>query len=63
MNQDLYNNAAVGSWIKDEWRNDRSMGIVISVDSETGMMLVQFPKIARSHWLRWENAGHYKTIN
>ncbi len=63
MKTDLYNTAHVGSWIKDEWRGDRSLGIVLAIDSETSMMLVQFPKISKQQWLVWKNDGHYKVIN
>ena len=34
--------AAVGDWIKDEYRNDRSLGFVIAMDSETAMMSVSY---------------------
>jgi len=54
--------ANIGDWIKDEFRNDRSLGIVISTDADTGMMLVRFPKIAKDVWLRRENCGHYIVI-
>ena len=36
--------ATIGSWIKDEFRNDRSLGFVVSIDESTNMMLVRFPK-------------------
>ena len=55
--------AVVGSWIKDSWRGDRSVGIVISIDDETSMMLVRFPKIAKDTWLVHKNRGHYVVIN
>jgi len=54
--------ANVGDWIKDEFRNDRSLGIVITTDSETNMMLVRFPKIAKDVWVVRENRGHYIII-
>jgi len=54
--------ANVGDWIKDEYRNDRSLGIVIATDSETSMMLVRFPKIAKDVWVVRENRGHYIII-
>ena len=54
--------AHVGDWIKDVFRNDRSLGIVISTDSETAMMLVRFPKIAKDVWVVRENRGHYLVI-
>jgi len=55
--------AEQGSWIKDEWRADRSLGYVVQVDEETNMMYVQFPKTGKSNWVIWKNSGHYKVIN
>ena len=55
--------AAVGSWIKDSWRKDRSLGFVMQIDNETGMMYVRYPKIGKEVWVRWENGGQYKVIN
>ena len=54
--------AKIGDWIKDEFRNDRSLGFVISTDSETNMMLVRFPKISKDVWLVRENRGQYIVI-
>ena len=54
--------AKIGDWIKDEYRNDRSLGFVMSTDSETNMMLVRFPKISKDVWLVRENRGQYKVI-
>ena len=54
--------ARPGDWIKDEFRGDRSLGIVLTTDSETGMMLVRFPKIAKDVWVVRENRGHYIVI-
>ena len=54
--------ANIGDWIKDEFRGDRSLGIVLTTDSETGMMLVRFPKIAKDVWVVRENRGHYIVI-
>ena len=54
--------AKIGDWIKDQFRNDRSLGIVISTDIETDMMLVRFPKISKDVWLVRENRGQYKII-
>ena len=51
-----------GDWIKDEFRGGRSLGIVLTTDSETGMMLVRFPKIAKDVWVVRENRGHYVVI-
>jgi len=58
-----HSKATAGAWIKDKWRKDRSLGIVLQVDEQTNMMFVHFPKIANSSWLVWENSGHYKVIN
>jgi len=55
--------AGVGSWIKDAWRTDRSLGFVRQIDEETGMMYVQYPKLGKGVWVRWENSGHYRIIN
>jgi len=57
------NSAVVGSWIKDAYRQDRSLGVVKTIDEQTNMMLVQFPKSGRDSWLVWLNHGHYKLIN
>tara|TARA_A100001391_G_C5039788_1_gene270575 strand:- start:925 stop:1104 length:180 start_codon:yes stop_codon:yes gene_type:complete len=54
--------AKIGDWIKDQFRNDRSLGLVISTDIETDMMLVRFPKISKDVWLVRENRGQYKII-
>tara|TARA_A100001391_G_scaffold180603_1_gene146156 strand:- start:301 stop:480 length:180 start_codon:yes stop_codon:yes gene_type:complete len=58
----MKNTAKIGDWIKDEFRNDRSLGFVMSTDSETNMMLVRFPKISKDVWLVRENRGQYKVI-
>ena len=55
--------ASVGSWIKDCYRNDRSLGFVWQIDGETDMMYVQYPKTGKSTWVRWNNGGHYVVIN
>tara|TARA_Y100000592_G_C5393682_1_gene279518 strand:+ start:195 stop:386 length:192 start_codon:yes stop_codon:yes gene_type:complete len=55
--------AAVGSWIKDSYRNDRSLGFVMQIDDETSMMYVQYPKTGKSTWMLWENNGQYMVIN
>jgi hypothetical protein len=58
----FYNTASQGSWIKDEFRADRSLGYVLNIDKETNMMLVRFPKINKDSWVVWENRGHYIVI-
>ena len=55
--------ASVGSWIKDQYRNDRSLGFVWQIDDETDMMYVQYPKTGKYTWVRWKNSGHYVVIN
>jgi hypothetical protein len=55
--------ANVGSWIKDSYRKDRSLGLVITVDEQTNMMYVKYPKTGKNHWVVWGNNGHYKVIN
>ena len=55
--------ASVGSWIKDCWRTDRSLGFVTQVDEMTGMMLVKYPKIGKTNWIVHKNGGHYAVIN
>jgi len=58
----LHNTAELGSWIKDEFRGDRSLGFVLNIDKETNMMLVRFPKISKDTWIAWQNKGHYVVI-
>ena len=52
----------MGDWIKDVYRQDRSLGLVIQADSVTSMMLVRYPKIAKDTWIVHENRGHYVVI-
>ena len=59
----LFITAKTGSWIKDQWRDDRSLGCVLQVNEVTGMMRVRYPKIGKDVWVIWENDGHYKVIN
>ncbi len=54
--------ANVGDWIKDEFRADRSLGIVITTDDSTNMMLVRYPKIGKDVWVVRELRGHYRVI-
>tara|TARA_R110002020_G_scaffold44161_4_gene127571 strand:+ start:3453 stop:3665 length:213 start_codon:yes stop_codon:yes gene_type:complete len=63
MFSSFFTTAEPGSWIKDEWRDDRSLGYVVQIDQETNMMYVQFPKTGKSNWVVWHNTGHYKVIN
>jgi len=59
----LHKTASIGSWIKDEFRGDRSLGLVVQIDEMTNMMHVRFPKLGRTTWVVWKNHGHYKVIN
>lgn len=63
MSGPQHSTAVSGAWIKDKWRQDRSLGIVLQVDKQTNMMYVHFPKIANSSWLVWKNSGHYKVVS
>ena len=40
----------------------RSLGLVRQVDEETGLMMVQFPKMGKFQWIVWNNNGHYVVI-
>tara|TARA_R100000388_G_C7124708_1_gene102607 strand:+ start:224 stop:436 length:213 start_codon:yes stop_codon:yes gene_type:complete len=55
--------ASKGSWIKETFRGDRSLGYVTTIDHKTKMMRVKFPKTHSVTWLSWENFGQYKVIN
>ena len=54
--------ANVGDWIKDEFRDDRSLGFVITTDDSTDMMLVRYPKVGKDVWVVREMRGHYRVI-
>jgi hypothetical protein len=54
--------ANVGDWIKDEFRSDRSLGMVLATDDETSMMLVRYPKLGKDMWIVREVRGHYIVI-
>jgi hypothetical protein len=54
--------AKEGDFIKDLGRQNRSLGLVSSIDKRTGMMLVKFPKIGKTQWIVWNNYGHYKVV-
>lgn len=58
----LHETADAGHWIKDSYRGDRSLGYVLSIDKQTNMMLVRFPKICKDSWLVWRNSGHYAVV-
>jgi len=61
-NKLINSSATPGSWIKDSYRRDRSLGFVMQVDEETGMMYVNYPKLGKGVWVRWANTGHYAVI-
>jgi hypothetical protein len=54
--------AKEGDFVKDLGKQKRSLGLVEHIDKRTNMMLVKFPKVNRTHWVVWENYGHYKVI-
>jgi hypothetical protein len=58
----MFSKAKEGDFIKDLGAQKRSLGIVSSIDRRTGMMLVKFPKVGKSHWVMWKNHGHYKVV-
>ena len=58
----MFQKAELGNWIKDEFRNDRSVGYVTDINKETNMMLVYFPKLNKKQWVQWQNSGHYVVI-
>jgi len=60
--KDTMSRASVGSWVKDLHRG-RSLGFVLQIDHETGMMLVTYPKIGISQWSWHKNVGQYRVIN
>jgi len=35
----------------------------MQIDEQTGMMYVNYPKLGKGVWVRWENTGHYVVIN
>ena len=54
--------AKKGDFVKDMGKQKRSLGLVEYIDKRTNMMLVQFPKTGRTHWLVWKNYGHYRVV-
>jgi hypothetical protein len=58
-----FTDAVIGSWVKDSYRKDRSLGFVMSIDESTNMMYVKYPKTGKNHWVVWSNNGHYKVVN
>jgi hypothetical protein len=55
-------NARTGDFIKDLTPRKRSLGLVMLVDEDIGMMRVKFPKIGKANWILWENNGRYLII-
>jgi len=58
----MYSRARVGDFIKDKSPLKRSLGLVRTIDEETGLMYVQFPKAGRAFWIVWENNGQCRVI-
>jgi hypothetical protein len=54
--------ARAGDFIKDKSPMNRSLGLVLTVDEETGLMYVRFPKFGKDQWIVWENRGQYRVI-
>ena len=57
----MFPKAKEGDFIKDLVQK-RSLGLVMDIDKKTKMMLVKFPKVGRTHWVMWNNYGHYKVV-
>jgi|TARA_Y100000034_G_scaffold34455_1_gene42307 hypothetical protein len=58
----MLSRARTGDFIKDKSPMKRSMGLVLTVDEETGLMYVRFPKSGKDQWIVWENNGQYRVI-
>ena len=54
--------AKSGDFIKDLTPQERSLGLVMSINKETKMMCVRFPKINRDAWIMWTNYGQYYVV-
>ena len=54
--------AKEGDFIKDQSRQQRSMGYVVEINMITNMMKVKFPKMGKETWVVWENHGHYVVV-
>ena len=54
--------AKEGDFIKDISPLKRSLGLVLQVNSHTGMMQVKFPKTGKLNWVMWQNHGHYIVV-
>ena len=62
MFSSMYIKAEEGDFVKDLGPQKRSLGLVERVDKKTAMMLVRFPKVNRTHWVVWNNYGHYRVV-
>ena len=51
-----------GDFIKDKSPLKRSLGLVMRIDEDTGMMQVKFPKIGKLNWIIWDNHGQYVVV-
>ena len=58
----MLSRARTGDFIKDKSPMKRSLGLVMAVDEETGLMYVRFPKFGKDQWIVWENNGQYRVI-
>ena len=58
----MLSRARTGDFIKDKSPMKRSLGLVLTVDEETGLMCVRFPKSGRDHCIVWENRGQYRVV-
>ena len=55
-------NARTGDFIMATGANKKSLGLVLQVDEEIGMMYVNYPKAGKPNWVMWENRGQYIVI-
>ncbi len=55
-------NAKTGDFIMSTGAYKRSLGLVLQVDEEIGMMYVNYPKVGKPNWIMWENRGQYIVI-
>ena len=55
-------NAKTGDFIMAAGANKKSLGLVLQVDEEIGMMYVNYPKVGKPNWVMWENRGQYIVI-
>lgn len=51
-----------GNFIMDRSPLRRSLGYVMHIDEDTGMMQVNFPKTGKLSWVIWDNHGQYVVV-